>query len=346
MTVCYICKRCEYKSSLKADMRRHLDRKKKCSLNIIENGDMTFKQIYLESLQPIYEYNNDLPTNNSINNSNNSINNSNNEIDSENILNITEINDISEESSNTSKKLVTCHDCNKCFVSVKNLNFHKKNYCKNDKQNSTDEQNTHLNTKNNITYNDNSINNSVTNNISVDNLTINNTNNTIININPILNINLLDFKEEWKTDHMSDLVKKVVFACQNKFSSFLIEILKNNDNNNVVLDKNSINGYIFNKEKMEFEMKDKDYIIQETVEKLKNQLLDLTCDVIKEPFALGNNDIRKCQRDIKTKYKNYKDCNKKKKKEIDNVFVNIYDKNKKESIKHYKTLKNINPNLL
>ena len=325
MTVYYICKRCEYRSSLKADMRRHLDRKKKCSLNLIENGIMTPNQIYTESLQPIYEYNEDISINNQCTYTQNENNN--------------------DEISNICKKSVTCDHCNKSFVSMKNLNLHKKNYCKIEKQN-TDEENIQSNTVNNITNIDNSVNNSITNNINVDNLTINNTNNTIININPILNINLLDFKEDWKTDHISDLVKKVVFACQNKFSSFLIEILKNNDNNNVVLDKNSINGYVFNKEKMEFEMKDKDYIIQETVEKLKNQLLDLTCDVIKEPFALGNNDIRKCQRDIKTKYKNYKECNKKKKKEIDNVFVNIYDKNKIESIKNYKTLKNINPSIL
>jgi hypothetical protein len=306
-------------------MRRHLDRKKKCSLNLIENGIMTPNQIYTESLQPIYEYNDE------------TLNNEYTDTQYENN---------NDELLNTCKKSVICEHCNKCFVSIKNLNLHKKNYCKNDKQNNSDEEQTQINPINNITNINNSFNNSVTNNINVDNLTINNTNNTIININPTLNINLLDFTEDWKTDHISDLVKKVVFACQNKFSSFLIEILKNNDNNNVVLDKNSINGYVFNKEKMKFEMKDKDYIIQETVEKLKNQLLDLTCDVIKEPFALGNNDIRKCQRDIKTKYKNYKECNKKKKKEIDNVFVNIYDKNKIESIKNYKTLKNINPSIL
>jgi hypothetical protein len=241
------------------------------------------------------------------------------------------------------KKSVICENCSKCFVSMKNLNLHKNKYCK--IKNNNENMNEQKKIINNNTYIDNSVINN-TNNINIDNLTINNTNNTIININPVLNINLLDFKEDWKTDHISDLVKKVVFACQNKFSSFLIEILKNNDNNNVVLDKNSINGYVFNKEKMEFEMKDKDYIIQETVEKLKNQLLDLTCDVIKEPYSLGNNDIRKYQRDVKSKYKNYKKCNKKKKKEIDNVFVNIYDKNKKEGIKNYKTLQNITPNLL
>ena len=176
----------------------------------------------------------------------------------------------------------------------------------------------------------------INNNIENQNITINN----VINFNPVLNINIQDFKEDWKTDHITDMVKKVVFMCQNKFSSFLTEVLKNNENNNVVIDKNSLNGYVYNKETMEFEEKDKDYIIEETVEKIKNHLLDLSNEVVKEPYKIEMSDVQKAVRDINTKYKKYKGSSKKKKQEINNIFTNIYDTNKTDTIKNYKKIKN------
>jgi hypothetical protein len=51
-------------------------------------------------------------------------------------------------------------------------------------------------------------------------------------------------------------------------------------------------------------------------------------------------DVQKAVRDINTKYKKYKGSSKKKKQEINNIFTNIYDTNKTDTIKNYKKIKN------
>ena len=236
---------------------------------------------------------------------------------------------------------IECKKCGKFFVSDKNLNLHSMNYCKNNIVNPDISNVLNESLIQNISIDkliiDNSVDNSVDNSIS-------NITNNIINFNPILNIHLQelrDFKNDWKTDHITDIVKKVIFMCQHKFTNFLTEVLKNNENNNVILDKNSINGYVYNKSKMIFEVMSKDIIIDETFDKLKKQLIDLSYNAaIIEPYSMENSDIRKVVRDIKTKYNTYKTCNKKKKQVIDNLFTNIYDNNKVESAKNYSNIKN------
>jgi small nuclear ribonucleoprotein (snRNP)-like protein len=42
---------------------------------------------------------------------------------------------------------------------------------------------------------------------------------SIHRFNPIVNIHLQDFKEEWKTDHIDEIVKKVILLCQNTLKS-------------------------------------------------------------------------------------------------------------------------------
>jgi len=230
---------------------------------------------------------------------------------------------------------IECKKCGKFFVSQKVLNIHSTNYCKIDEPAEPTEPEETESIYKNINIENLNIDNSTNSN----NITVNNTVNNIINFNPIVNIHLQDFKDDWKTDHISDIVKKVIFMCQHKFTNFLTEVLKNNENNNVVLDKNSINGYVYNKSKMEFEVKSKDIIIDETFDKLKKQLLDLSDEVVQEPYAIENSDVRKSVRDIKTKYNNYKNCNKKKKQAINDLFTNIYDNNKTETAKNFNKIK-------
>ena len=287
MTIEYTCKKCNFYCNSKNDMKRHLNRKKKCTAASIEQFDITDEENYKESLNPNHSF-------------------------EEDIL----------------KTGVHCEHCNKYFATKKFLPMHLEKYCKKREEPIIKEP--HVNEeKPNIMI-------EINNNIENQNITINN----VINFNPVLNINIQDFKEDWKTDHITDMVKKVVFMCQNKFSSFLTEVLKNNENNNVVIDKNSLNGYVYNKETMEFEEKDKDYIIEETVEKIKNHLLDLSNEVVKEPYKIEMSDVQKAVRDINTKYKKYKGSSKKKKQEINNIFTNIYDTNKTDTIKNYKKIKN------
>lgn len=232
------------------------------------------------------------------------------------------------------ENLYKCINCSKCLKTKKTLNNHIKN-CKimneitkneiinMDKIEDIKEQ-TDKNNLTNITYNINNNINNITN----------------INFNPIVNIHLQDFKEEWKTDHIDEIVKKVILLCQNKFSNLLIEILKNDVNHNVVIDKNSINAYVYNKEKMDFELKNRELIIEETLSKLKYQLLSLTSEINNGLYTFDYGNIDKAIKEINYKFKRYKILNKKNKKEIDDVFINIYDTNKQEIANNYNIKKN------
>ena len=306
MTIQYICKKCDFTCFSKNDMKRHLTKKKRCIPFSLEKYTITDEENNIESMKPVYCYDEDVI-----------------------------------------KTGIKCDGCNKFFISEKNLTIHHKKYCKKISiETSVKSSINKIITEDplkveNISVDNiinNNIDNIIDNSINIEKITINN----VINFNPILNINLQDFNDEWKTDHISDIVKRVVFLCQNKFSNFLTEVLKNNENNNVVLDKNSVNGYVYNKDKMEFEVKEKDLIIEETVEKIKNHLIDLSNEVIQEPYSIELHDVKKAVRDIKSKYIKYKDSSKKQKKEINNIFSSIYDNNKIETLKNYDNIKKSN----
>ena len=285
----------------KYDMVKHLNRKKICIPSSIEKYDICDEKNKIESLKPIYLYD---------------------EIRSD--------------------KQFKCDKCSKCLKTLKTLSNHIKN-CKiieANKMNNlhTDELLNDLfkneeNEQENFPNQTNIINNNTIYNI-------NNNINNIINFNPIVNINLQDFNDEWKTDHIDEIVKKVILLCQNKFSNLLIEILKNDENHNVVIDKNSINAYVYNKEKMDFELKNRESIIEETLTKLRCQLINLTTEINNGIYTFDYGNVEKAIKDINHKFKKYKISNKKNKKEIDDVFINIYDTNKQEIAKNYNIKKN------
>jgi hypothetical protein len=299
MTISYKCKKCEFSTKNKYDMVKHLNKKKICIPSSISKYDLSEEENRIESLKPIYSYNFD-----------------------ENGL--------------------KCPNCSKCLKTNKTLNIHVKN-CKIVNENIINDNETIIETNKNSPLENNTnqteIKNNLTNIINNDNSTVYNINNinniTNINFNPIVNINLLDFKDDWKTDHIDEIVKKVILLCQNKFSNLLIEILKNDVNHNVVIDKNSINAYVYNKEKMDFEIKNRELIIEETLNKLKYQLLNLTSEINNGTYTFDYGNIDKAIKEINHKYQRYKICNKKNKKEIDDVFINIYDNNKQEIAKNY-----------
>ena len=134
-------------------------------------------------------------------------------------------------------------------------------------------------------------------------------------------------------------MKTAILACQHKFSELLKEVLENIINLNVIIDKESQNGFIYNNDKKKFEIMNKDKIIEETMSKLKDQLLNLTQNSSDNRFTIDTKQINTIQRDILSKFQKYNDSNKNKKKEINEVFYNIFDNKKKDCLNNYDKIK-------
>ncbi len=230
-------------------MVKHLNIKKKCikrpCVYIIDDD-----KLYNDSLIKI---------NKNTKNSNDVINNDNNvDIEEDNIekINIEEDNteecheedddEISEVISESDKDYI-CKKCNKTFKRKYTLTRHNSKYCKiiNESKNI------------NISNNTNSHN---TNNIETQN---------IINFN----FNLMkSFNEQWDVSSMDNFLKLALMLSSNKYTNTLKSILENDNNLNVIFDKNSEYGLIYNKEDKKFTNMKINEIIELSMEKLNKHL--------------------------------------------------------------------------
>ena len=154
-----------------------------------------------------------------------------------------------ECTEDTSNSKYNCETCNKIFTTKSNLNRHLVKTCKEIVEDS----------KNIINIIDNS----------------NNSNTNIIN----LNINLVkSFNDDWSTDHINEKDKLVLLLNNSKFTTTLENILENEVNLNVLLDKNNYeNGLVYNGDSI-VNMNIKE-IVKKTMEKLHNHLCNFNKDI-------------------------------------------------------------------
>jgi hypothetical protein len=118
------------------------------------------------------------------------------------------------------------------------------------------------------------------------------------------------------------------------YTSLLEEILKNEINLNIIIDKNTNSGLVYKNNIEEYiEMKLKD-IVNITMEKLKNQLLEINNDIQDKVFKDVSDYYRKM---ITKKYIDYT-----KDKDIQEQVIgcvsNIFEKKKEDAIKISKIL--------
>ena len=143
----------------------------------------------------------------------------------------------------------------------------------------------------------------------------NNTNNNLLNNN--LNINndilydkklnnpqtIIPFNEKWITTHINNSTKTLLFLSKSKFSKTLENILENNINKNIFLDKNQENIYVYKNINEKFKKYKTNDIIDDIMKKLYNHLLDFHDDIKKNNFFQIDNDILKeSLKNIKNKF--------------------------------------------
>jgi len=313
----YICKRCFFETHMLKDLFRHYRKKFKCSRNP-KSYDYSEDQLLVMSFIPHCDDKHiDLKEIQHLSNSNILSNNMNDFLD--NIDNVYK---------NKSKK------CKYCFMQFEKMNdlkkhiiitcFHKE-LTKKELNNNTHievQNNTNIQFQNHIHGNTNS------------NITINNNDNK--NIFFEIKQNPIGFYENWDISNI-DFDKKILILFNKlMYSKLLEEVLKNKNNLNVIIDKDSNSGIVYKNnidEYIEVQMKD---IINTTMEKLKDQLLNINNDVkkdIREDYNVHNRRI------ITHEYLEYT-----KNKDLQDNFMecitNIYENKKEESINILKKLIN------
>ncbi len=266
----YICNRCiDFSTSKFNDIKRHNLRKivcdKKYEVMLLSND-----QMFAMTLIPYYN--------------------------GKHCVDITELNHLSDstiicdnklelfnEIDNIGKnKIRQCKYCNETFNLISDLKKHIIVKCfyneLSNRHNNNKSNNILINSNNNIINTDTNTNNIYKTTYNIDgNNTINN-NNNYNNNNYSLYFNLpVPFNEEWDLSNISEDTKSAIIPSQYVFSKFLNEILKNDKNLNVVIDKNDNSGtsmvYIDHNRKYIL-MKDKD-IFTKTMDKLYDQLFDI-----------------------------------------------------------------------
>ena len=170
-----------------------------------------------------------------------------------NFNNYTNINDEEDKDeineSNDEDKEYICKKCNKIFSRKYTLTRHNLKHCKIINEN---DNNNNINILNNNYHN--------TNNIETQN---------IINFN----FNLMkSFNEQWDVSSMDNFLKLALMLSSNKYTNTLKSILENDNNLNVIFDKNNEYGLIYNKEDKKFTNMKINEIIELSMEKLNKHL--------------------------------------------------------------------------
>lgn len=270
----YKCKRCLYSTKYFSDIKRHLTKKKLCSKNL-ESYNYTDEELLKLSMIPYYDDKQYIDID-LIKNRNQHI------LTKEELINL--FNSIDK------KKVKICQYCNKEHGKIQELKNHIILECISIDDNLKIPLNIDPNKSNGCDSNGGIIINNNTSN------TINNTINANIN-NININVKLdsvLSFDNNWDITHLNTSEKQALFISMYKYTKTLEYILKNETNLNVLVDKDSNKGFVYNNNCIE-EMS-VDEIVDKSFNKIYNNLNDFYNDLQNNnDFGISNDllDIHK-----------------------------------------------------
>ena len=302
MSINYKCHKCyTFESSYFSDMKKHINRKFPCKKN---NKFMFLSddQSLILSIIP-------------------------NNITDKNLQHLTDskiinknMNELFNELERIDKnKLKKCKYCNKDFPLISDLKTHINIYCFYDEIKKRD--NTNL-------YNSNIYNhceNINTNNIQ----TLNNTNiQTLNNININLEIKTpIPFDNEWNISKINNDTKGNIIISKVMYTRLLEEILNDEINLNVIIDKEKDSGMVYKNDIDKYiQMKSKD-IVSKTMNKINQHLIDIN----KENNKAFEEILDFSRKMINKKYIDYQN-NKKIQDTVDDIICNIFENKKTDAI--------------
>jgi hypothetical protein len=211
----------------------------------------------------------------------------------------------------------TCDICLKIFTRKYNLTRHKKK-CSSDKIN-TNYIKSSDNSENNI--------NNTTNNFN----TINNN----YNKNLFVNFNVEPFDNDWDVSRITKFTRHSILLSKIMYSNLLDNILQNEKNLNVVIEKDTNTGIVYKNNVDKFINMNMQDIIDKSMEKLNKHLKDFYNESMKDDeFIIMDKIFQEQIVNIENKYNEFKNNNEIKKK-VEDFITQIYDKKKEKAIKLY-----------
>lgn len=328
----YKCLKCSYKCKLFNDMTRHLTKNTTCP-KCLEGYNYTDEELLKLSLLPYYNEKQDINLNLLKNKNNNTI--------SKNKL-FEIINNIEK------KKLRQCPLCSKSFNKKYNLKYHIILECINIDFNMKDIDELNINklnineNLNNITkVNNNSCNITNINDTSSNITNINNNSNNItnnynintLNVTNHIHINIpVSFDDEWDVSHLSEDEKSTLMFSMYKYTKTLESLLKNKNNHNVIIDKESNSGIVYNKNNIETLSLEE--ICDKSVDKLNHHLNKFVDEAYNNKNCIDPDYIKHSKRVIRIKHGNYKN-NKKDKELVNEMLVEKYNNIKDETLENF-----------
>jgi len=238
-------------------------------------------------------------------------------------------------------KLKKCTMCNEEFLKITDLRKHILISCfykelEKEKKISDEKVINETNSSINNNVNSTITNNNNTNNTNITNNITNNTTNIYLEIKTPV-----PFDREWDISNIDCKTQSAVLMSKFMYTSLLEEILKNEINLNVIIDKNSESGVVYKNDIDKYiNMKSKD-IVSNTMDKLHKHLLEMN----KSNDMCFENVLDYSRKMIGKKhidYVKYPDI----KNAVNNCITNIFINKKNDAIEMSKNIKedNIDPN--
>jgi hypothetical protein len=317
MTIEYLCKKCMFKTNNFNDLKRHLNKKNKCKKNL-ESFNYSDDQLLVLTLLPHEE---------------------NNEKNKEEVEYLKKsdlifknkdklFDDIKIIDKTKAKK---CIYCTEEFSKIHDLKKHLLVYCFYKE----------LQKKN---VNENKLNiSNLTSSLNTNSLNTTNTNSNNITTNIYLEIKSpVPFDSEWDVSQIDKFKKEHIAFSNFMYTKLLEEILKNEINLNVIIDKNNDSGIVYKNDIDKYiQMRSKD-IVDNTMDKLKRHLLEINNNS-RDSILLDCLDVSK--KIIENKHDNYVN-NETIQKGVKDVISNIFENKKEKAIDISNNLKdNIFENL-
>jgi hypothetical protein len=306
----FTCIKCDYKTNVFRNIKNHTNVKKSCTKKF-DCLDMSDDQILICSL--ISNFNNKTYDIEKIKMYKYTYKN-------KNIL----INELEEIDKNKTK---ICKYCNNNFIKIQDLKNHVLYECFENEMGKKNKINNIETEKININNGINKIEINETTNISGNTINNNNITNIIFNINT----SPIPFDNNWDLSKIDIDKKAHIMLSQYMYTFLLNEILKNDDNLNIIIDKEKNFGVIYKNEIDKYiEMGLKD-IANFSMEKLHENLLSIS-DELKTKSYIDKHILDYKNKDIKNKlqcYINNKDTNK----TVNGYLIDIFDNKKEKSHK-------------
>ena len=314
MSLYYSCKRCDYQTNKYPHMRKHLNIKKQCN-KTVEAYKYSDDQLIIISLLPLLD---------------------------EKEIDYLKKSDIIYKNKDKlfikleyieKNKLKNCTFCNKKFNKIIDLKKHILIQCfynelqkeiKNSEKQPSNNLINSLNTVNNITNSTEFINNNCNN-------TTNITNHIYFEIKQPV-----PFDSQWDISKIDQIYKERLIFSNFMYTKLLEEILNNEINLNVIIDKNNDSGIVYKNDIDKYiKMKCKD-IVDNTMEKLKKHLMEIN-DASQTTSILECLEISK--QSIELKHETYKN-NQKIQENVKNLISKIFEDKKDDAVNISNVIKN------